>query len=414
LFKKVSVFLLIVTLMLGGSALAEVANTGKTTIPDPVLEENHPTLELQHRIYVENFDNGVISRVDNAGNHTVIGHVTAPATTTYQASDGFWAAHYSKASDGTHGNVTAIGVNALHIRVGPEEVYDPEVAQSGKDNVWVPQLISILPSEEGSGSGRIGTDIPGGSALFGGWTSVYVGSPVRYYTSAGEWRPIEEFYRTNGYNTAPKRLLIEVYQPSTAQGKVSYITFENKVGGTVRLEYPNGYSKDIATVLQRVEGHGRFAGSEYAEVGRVRANHGGVLDLSTSPKVGKITSIDERGGFQIIPPNHAKYLAHFLNSSYIGRAQWMIVGPLNSTPDLLDDPIYFDGQKLSYDPAWEAVAPIFGMYIKPKQIPNEKELSTYFEISKDNGATWTDPDVLQGTSDTSLIDVTHIRVKLNY
>lgn len=391
-------------------AAAAATNHTNTSIPSTVLEENSPALTLDYKIYIENFAGGVISKVVD-GVHYVMGNVTTPATSAYEPTDGYWAAHYVRSLDGNYGAVTGMGVNAIHLFVGPEQAYDPAVAQTGPSNVWKPRLISILPAGEPAGTGKIGTNIAGGTQLFGGWSAAYVGSPVKYYASNQQWRPIEEFYRTNSYNTAPTRILIEVYKPTTVHGQLDYIVFENEVGGDVTLIYENGYSKTIATVLQRVEGHGRFAGSEYAELGRVRANHGGVICLSTSNNTGLAS---QRGGFQIIPANHAKYLRHFLDSNYIGRAQWMIVGPLGSEPEDLLDPVYYDSS-LSYDPAWEAIAPLFGMYIKPKQIPNNKALSTYFEISKDGGITWQDPDLLQGNADDeSLMDVTHIRIKLNY
>lgn len=391
-------------------AAAKVTNHVKTSVPSTVLEENNPSFTLQYKIYIENFKGGVISKVVD-GVHTVMGNVVTPATSTYEASDGYWAAHYVRALDGTYGAVTGMGVNAMHLFVGPEQAYDPSVAQLGPANVWKPRLISLLPSGEPGGSGRIGTNIAGGSEIFGGWSAAFVGSPVKYYTSSQQWKPIEEYYRTNGYNTAPTRILIEVYKPTTSHGEVSHIIFENEVGGDVILKYANGYTKTIATVLQRVNGHGRFAGSEYAGLGSIRANHGGVLCLSTSNKTG---DPNLRGGFQIIPANHAKYLKYFLNSSYIDAPQWMVVGPLGSDPTNLSDPTYFN-TALSYDPAWEAIAPIFGMYIKPKYIPGNKAASTYFEVSKDGGLTWQDPDLLQGNvSNTSLMDVTHVRIKLNY
>lgn len=59
-----------------------------------------------------------------------------------------------------------------------------------------------------------------------------------------------------------------------------------------------------------------------------------------------------RGGFQIIPANHAKYLYYNLNQTqgFIGHAQWMIVAQVGADKSLLQNPAYTIGGKLSYDP----------------------------------------------------------------
>jgi hypothetical protein len=427
-------------LLLPANALAK-SNFIKSSIPSEVIQENNPNYELQYQIVIENIPNGSIYRLDLDGSQTVLGNVLIPATATYTASDGFWAAQYTRANDDNMGSVVASGVNAMHLRVGTEDWYDPELAQQGRFSVPKPQLISLLPDREynksgpGPHPGRISTNIPGGKKLFGGASSTYVGSPVKYLNPDGQWEPIEVFYRNNGFETAPQMIMIEVSKPYTDEGSPEEIIFENRVGGVVSVHYPNGISKDVATVLQRVEGTGRFGGSEYADVGYLRANHGGVIDLSTSPYVGFTWDNEKRGGFQIVPANHAVYSRHFLDLNYIDRPQYMIVGALGSTPDRLLNPVYYDENGLAYEPHLEAVAPLFGGYIKPKYVTNLdflppeqfegeyvnnpaeeviKDLSTHFQLSYDGGATWIDPPSLTGTINDSLINVTHIKLKLRY
>ncbi|WP_054950711.1 hypothetical protein [Numidum massiliense] len=434
MYKKVGLVTLLCVLLLSSAAYAK-SNFIRSAIPEEVLEENDPDLTLQYSIQIENIEGGSISKIEPNGETTHLGDVVVPAEGTYQASDGFWAAQYAKAIDDTFGNVVATGVNAMHLRVAPMEHYDPKMAQQGRDAVWKPRLISLLPDREyyksgpGPHPGRIATNIPGGEKLFGGDASAYVSSPVQYKNSEGEWQSIDHYYSNHSYDDAPKHLRINVYQPKTKHGKIKAMVFENKVGGDVTIEYDRGYKKPIATVLQRVEGTGRFGGSEYADVGRVRANHGGVLDLSTSPKVGFTWDEELRGGFQIVPANHVVYSRYFLDLNYLDRPQYMIVGHLGSTPDHLYNPVYFD-ETLAYDPHFEAVAPIFSSYIKPKQITTEvhvpehaatkvqekpiKGQSTHFVVSKDGGKTWQDPESIQGSHNDSLIDVTHIKVILNY
>lgn len=419
-------------LLMASVALASISNILRTTIPTQVAAENDPTMTQLYRIYIENFSGGKVTKVDNSGVHTVVGSVLRPATLVKDASDGFWASHYEKAWDGTHGAVTAAGVNAIHLRVGPESAYDPLDPYA-----WKPKLVSVGIKEDYDYAGgvysdaMIYTDIPGGSAIFGGWTAPFVGSPVQYYTSSGTWRPITEYFAGDYTKAPPKRILLVVSKPSTANGSPDYVEFENwaagdSVGGVTKstngrvlVHYANGTLIHAADVIQRVEGTGRFVGSEYAEVGRVRANHPGVLDLSTSPKVGYTTDSNKRGGFQIVPPNHVKFLNYNLGQdSFIDKPQWMIIAQVGADKNLLYDSRYTIDGKLSYDPAWEAVAPVFGMYIKPKHIPGDVGNSTYFRVSKDFGVTWEDCPSIQGVTDPTtgspVAQWTNIRLYLRY
>ncbi|MBU9712707.1 hypothetical protein [Evansella tamaricis] len=425
------VFLFLATSVYAGS------NFIKSDIPEEVYEENNADYTLQYSIYIENYSDGSIYREDPDGSTEKLGNVIVPADSTYTASDGFWAAQFSRSIDGYAGNVTATAVNAMHLRVAPDDYYDPEQAQEGRYEVWKPQLISLLPDREynkagvGPHPGRISTDIPGGTKLFGGISSAYVGSPVKYLNDDGEWVSIDYFYHEHDDNEAPENIKIEVYKPSTENGSPKSIIFENEVGGDITLHYENGFSKPIATVLQRVEGTGRFGGSEYAHTGYVRANHGGVLDLSVSPYAGFTWDMELMGGFQIVPANHAVYSRYFLDLNYIDRPQYMLVGHLGSTPDRLYDPTYYDEEGLAYDPHFEAVAPLFSNYIKPKYVTTHdllpkqanrdrvpenpvKGQSTHFKLSYDGGVSWVDPEPLTGTYDDSLIDVTHIKLVLKY
>src|SRR5690606_29025231 len=61
------------------------------------------------------------------------------------------------------------------------------------------------------------------------------------------------------------------------------ITFENRFGGFIWLQFRGEEPRVIGQVLRPVEGVGRFVGSYFAGVGRIRANHNGVIDISTSP-----------------------------------------------------------------------------------------------------------------------------------
>ncbi|MFZ5827363.1 MAG: hypothetical protein ACOY94_23940 [Bacillota bacterium] len=431
LAKRMLMAILFLVLMTSMAAAA-ISNISGTTIPVEAQAENDPTMTVHFKIYIENFDGGKITKVENSGTHVLIGNVLRPATLAKDASNGFWASRYEKAYDGTHGAVTAAAVNAIHLRVGPEAAYDPL-----NPYAWTPKLISLGPKEEYDYAGGvysealIYTDIPAGSAIFGGWTAPYVGNKLEYYTSSGQWRPVTEYYNGDYTKPAPKRLLITVAKPSTSNGAPDYLEFENwaagdevagvtkATNGRVLVHYPNGTTKHVADVIQRVAGTGRFVGSEYAEVGRVRASHPGVLCLSTSPRVGYTTDSNKRGGFQIVPPNHAKFLSYNLGQdSFIGKPQWMIIAQVGASSSTLYDTRYTIDGKLSFDPAWEAVAPVFGMYIKPKHIPGDTASSTRFEVSTDFGATWQAPPTITGVTDPTTNSPvngwTNIRLYLQY
>jgi hypothetical protein len=118
-------------------------------------------------------------------------------------------------------------------------------------------------------------------------------------------------------------------------------TFENREGGTIEVDY-GGETETVGVVDKPVTGIGRFEGEVYAAAGRIRANHPGVIDISTSP-YGVI------GGFQIIPRQHAKSP----EMSYVASGhQWMVIGPPTSAePDWAGQPPFFSGTLLpSYRP----------------------------------------------------------------
>lgn len=429
-FKKCAAVILAVSL-LSAQVLAASNNYTNARLPDEVAEENNPTLTLKHKIYIENFTNGNVSVVSLQGVHTVIGTVYRPATAAKDSSDGFWAAHYDKGSDGSFSCVTAIGANAMHLKVGPQASYDPL-----NPSAWAPKQISVGIQEDYTHAGgsysnsMIYTSVPGGTNIFGGSCAPYVGNPVKYYTPDGKWESLDRYFAGNFSKEVPKRLMIEVYQASTSNGSPDYIEFENWAGGDVvggqtkatngrvLVHYPSGTQKYVADVIQRVQGTGRFVGSEYAEVGRLRAAHPGVICFSTSPKVGYTNNPSLRGGFQFVPANHAKYLSYDLQQdSFIGRDQWGIIAYKGASADLLYDPDYVINGSVSYDPVWEGVAPLFAEYITPRHIPNNPANSTYFKVSGDFGATWQDCPTIQGVTDAATSPVatwTNIRLYLNY
>ena len=210
------------------------------------------------------------------------------------------------------GTVAATAVNAIHVKTD----HSPETDRAAIFSL-VPREFADLAQAEYesflSPDSSIYTDLPGGDGIFGGGWAPLVGNPVELETAEG-LAPLPRGY-------LPKRgdvIVIRVLRP---QRDPSQIVFENRFQGLITLQYPDGACEVIGTVLRPVVGVGRFPGSLHAGIGRIRANHPGVVDISVSPK-GRI------GAFQIIPAEHA--MDPGTTYSRV-KTQWMVVGPVCAT-----------------------------------------------------------------------------------
>lgn len=229
---------------------------------------------LSFSIFVENKKDGMV-KVEEGGKVIDCGRVLSPAYS-------FNKSPFTASRWGRENTVVATAVNAIHIL--------------GKDG-----LLSLLPKDAFSSGARsdssILTDIPPQGSIFGGGYSPFVGSEV-------------SFKLTNGI---PEALEIRVVKEKDG---LSEILFENWVGGRVLVSYISGRERIIGKVLKPVHGIGRFLGSEYTGVGRIRANHPGVICVSTS-------ALGGIGGFQIIPYRHS--LSPEMVKLAWGLTQWMVV-----------------------------------------------------------------------------------------
>ena len=273
--------------------------------------------EEELRIRVANCPAGAIEVSRDGGQQwREIGRVTLPASTVnlhaYNASR--WV------PDST---VAATAVNAIHIKV-----------RTDKDTGYG-VTFSIVPAGEVLGaavrehSSVIETNLPAGSGLFGGLGPT-VASPVYLQGADGALQQLSRDYQPAAGD------VIVMVRPHPAR-RVRYIDLANEFGGDVTVTYDDGGREIIGQVLRPVCGVGRFAGTKYAAPGRLRANHAGVIDISTSP-VGLV------GGFQIIPARHANDAELW----YIkANTQWMVVGPRDRTQ------------------SWEGAAPLFAGYLYP-------------------------------------------------
>jgi hypothetical protein len=294
-------------------------------------------------------------------------------------------------------HVAATAVNAIHITTDYNEKDDrgvvfsliPKEINTSRPSGPIPPNASFL-----SPSASIETDIPGGTAIFGTGYAPLVGNPLEI-TRAGVTAIAEK-----GYVPARGDVITILVQRSAKMP--TQIVFENHEGGLVWMQFADGSRTVIASVIRPVHGVGRFTGAVFAEVGRIRANHAGVIDVSLSP-------LHAIAGFQIIPEGHAHSPEM---SKALTMTQWMIVAPLPPQE------------------AWEGVAPLFYGYLRPdygvrdlySDEWRERLLSRYLVEVKHGNGMWAaspsftiDPDAnrpLPEWCNTALNDVTAIRILL--
>ncbi|HIE52676.1 MAG TPA: hypothetical protein EYP85_13045 [Armatimonadetes bacterium] len=360
---------------------------GATTLergPSPEVEaENQPEFVELYRLRLVNVRGGEIAVSTNGGGDwQVLGRVLVPTERVDRR--GFTASKWAPI-----GTVCATAVNALHLKADHNERDDRGV------------VFSLVPQEAGRPDYRSGanptasiyTDIPAGTGIFGGGWAPFVGNPIFLEREEG----LEALPR--GY--VPRRgdaLVILVQRPAKYPCE---IVFENRFGGLITLRYSDLQQKVIGQVLRPVLGIGRFAGTRFAAKGRLRANHPGVIDISTSP-VGQV------GGFQIVPANHAMSPETWYVRQY---TQWLVVGPLNAL-----------------DPSWEGVAPLFSYFLQPRYAPDDlrslgrlvRRVQVQVKLRGQEG--WqlmpqrvapADPNApLPEEAYTALKEVTHIRILL--
>jgi len=293
--------------------------------PSPeVAAENAPPGPEVFRIRIANSAGGAVAvSRDEGASWLDIGTVTAPATAVN-------AAGYTASQWAADASVCASAVNAVHIKVANH-------AETGRGVIF-----SVIPAgdtvgaAEGRGSTSIATGIAGGTGIFGGGFAPPVNSPVSVVREGAPVRLGPGYVPAEG-----DVLVITVHEPPVA---LTAIQFENAFGGLIRASFADGSERVIGQVLRPVVGIGRFPGTVDAAPGRLRANHPGVIDISTSP-LGLV------GGFQIVPRGHAgsPELSYVLTST-----QWMVVGPVSAL-----------------EPSWEGVAPLFAGYLAPSYRPDD-------------------------------------------
>jgi len=292
-------------------------------IPHEILPANNLTLTEDCRIRIVNANKGEISiSTSNGSSWFKVGQVIHPTITTNP--HGYTASKWSRI-----GGVAATAVNAIHIKTGINVTGDYGVIFSllPRDLLQTPRNYTSYLSPDAS----IYTNIWAGQSIFGGGYAPFVGSPVYLEQNDKSLKPIPKNYKPELSDV----LVIKVLRPDPMPEE---IIFENKFGGKITLKYYGRDLEVIGQVLRPVAGAGRFLGTHYAENGRIRANHSGVIDISTAPR-------GHFGGFQIIPADHGMS-PEMITARFM--SQWMVVGPAKVG-----------------DSSFENRAPLFSYFLRP-------------------------------------------------
>ncbi len=275
---------------------------------------------------------------------------------------------YTASQWGQAGSVCASAVNAVHLLCSVEK---------GKG-----RTISILPEKTiAPAAGKktyFSIQKDAGTGLFGGWAPP-VGTPV-YIIKKGSSQS-----RLSSENFPEEGDVL--FMPVEEKEHPFLIDIENRPGGRVIAWNSRGVNV-IARVIRPVYGVGRFGGTLFQTDSRIRANHTGVIDISTSP-------VGEIGGFQILPLFHAgsKEMA-----SAWTLTQWMIIGTENGHRLIGSRPLFSDGLvpggQLS-DHLWD----IWSTYGRRPLV-----------LCRIDGGSWQALPKHSGKDDKALFNVTHIRL----
>lgn len=256
-------------------------------------------------IRIENTEGGNVSiYYPETKQEKIIGHVIKPVRKT--GKKGFTASGWIEKN-----RIAAVSVNAIHVKLSGER-----------------ELISILPKEfiksvknynsYLSYPSAIIISLSAGEGILGGDFSPVVGNEVFIN---GKEIPAD-------YN--PKigdRIAIQVVRSK----ELIEIIFENKFNGRIIEITNDGEERIVGKVLKPVLGIGRFAGSKFVPPGRIRANHPGVIEVSTS-------NVGYLGGFQIIPAVHGESKEMILAKI---KTQWMVVSPIDEDSFAGKSPLFY-------------------------------------------------------------------------
>lgn len=354
--------------------------------PEVAPENQSEKIEIA-RLRIENKKDGEIAGSRDGGKTwEPIGHLLVPTTQVNRRG-------YNASKYGPSGTVVATAVNALHLKAGQNTAENRGVIWSLAPAAEDEAGKASLQSEVSPGSAAY-TDIPGGTGIFGGIYTPFVGNRILLDNDKNnDLKALPDNY-------VPKLGDVWTILIERPRHYPREIVFENRFGGLITIDYRSDEKpRVIGQVLRPVQGVGRFVGSYFSGVGRLRANHNGVIDISTSPH-GKI------GSFQIVPADHAMSPeTHYIRE----LTQWMVIGPVSAL-----------------DRSWEGVAPLYSDFLRPRHDAADWNTDVMdgllgrfrFEV-KMRGKTewqpmpslWMEPNsALPQWAGTALKDVTHLRI----
>lgn len=271
---------------------------------------------------------------------------------------GFTASKY-----GLGGQVIATAANAHHLQISVED-------GSGR-------TISVIPAETFVAAPGFGTSFVvegiGGTGLWGQYAP-YVGSPVYIVNQVG----VPVLFNNIGLLQFASAVEIRVYRPEES---IEYLEIENWAGGKAWYRDSEGRDHPFALVEHGVSGTGRFEGTLYQGPGMVRANHPGVICVSTTRKM-------DIGGFQIVPLSHT-YAKEMQKSRRMG--QYIILRGVDFE-DLTGKFPFFRGEVRPGD----------------SEIPERREGRVFGKV---NGA-WGPLPEISGLTENTLTGIDAIRIYL--
>ncbi len=270
--------------------------------------------------------------------------------------------------------VCASAVNAVHMLVNIEKNEKNE--DRGRILSLVPAVTLAPAAVQGS---FFALDMPAGTGIFGGFAP-FVGSKIFIKNKENIERKLD------GVPKQGEILIIRSDLPGNPEFYM--VDIENRPGGRV-IVYGKNEIKVIARVIRPVRGVGRFGGTQFQNIGRIRASHAGVIDIATSKR-------GEVGGIQIMPLIHALTSPEMINAWKL--TQWMIIAPLPNRKTLAgSEPLF----KHSFIP---------GAQLNDKLKLNFSAYGRPLILCREDGGAWSKLPDVSGRVDDALKNITHLRI----